>query len=48
MEAACSQIDKHTYICICPHDYSQPNEELKCLNRPTGIYFYSKGNTVPN
>ncbi|KAL5237174.1 hypothetical protein ACI65C_004584 [Semiaphis heraclei] len=34
-EAACRQLDKDWYICICPQDLSEPTEDLKCRTRKT-------------
>uniref|UniRef100_A0A0K8ST81 Tyrosine-protein kinase receptor n=1 Tax=Lygus hesperus TaxID=30085 RepID=A0A0K8ST81_LYGHE len=29
-EAACVPLEKNTYKCVCPHNYSQPSEDFKC------------------
>lgn len=36
LEAACKQTDINTYECLCPHDKSEPTEDMKCPKRHTG------------
>lgn len=34
-ETACYPFVDGTYRCVCPHDRSEPTEDMKCPNRKT-------------